>query len=79
MFRRNRQSTYLDSYNLSTRNMIKESLEGPIPIPLPPLSVTTISYYRRSIKPVFKTKVMEGQPFEPHMTYESLWLLAGID
>lgn len=69
MFKRARQSTYLDSYNSVTKNMIKESLEGLIPNPLPPVSVTTISYYRRSNRPVFKTKSGEGQPFEPHMTY----------
>lgn len=36
-----------------------------------------ISYYRRSNKPVFKTKANGESGHDPHMTFESLWCLAG--
>lgn len=61
------------------KDQITHSLTGPIPFSLPPPSVSTISFYRRSNQPVFKTKITENEPLEPHMTYESLWMLAGIE
>ncbi len=46
---------------------------------MPPLSPYTISYYRRSSKPIFRTRPVENAELNPHMTYESLFILAGIE
>jgi hypothetical protein len=70
---------YLDKYDEITRNAIILSINGPIPVELPPISTTTISYYRRSNQPIFKTRNGIEDKLDPHMTYESLWILAGIE
>ena len=54
-------------------------MENDVPIPLPPLSVTSISYYRRSQQPVFKVREEGEEMISFHMAYESLWMLAGIE
>ena len=54
-------------------------MEAPIPSPLPPLSVTTISFYRRSSTPIFSTRQKEDLELEGHMTYESLWILSNLE
>lgn len=74
--------SYLTDYDSSTRAILMESLTAPIPDPLPPLNLLTISYYRRSCRPVFLTKIGGEEEktcmLDPHMTYESLWILAGV-
>jgi hypothetical protein len=84
MFERSRQSaklSYLNSYDEDTKETILQSIEGPIPTVLLPASQavrSTISYYRRLMKPVFKTRLVPNGPFDPHMTHESLWSLASV-
>jgi hypothetical protein len=48
---------YLQFYSEPQRSAILASLTAPTPNPLPPLDVTTISYYRRLSKPVFQTRL----------------------
>ncbi|CAN5950149.1 unnamed protein product [Sphagnum jensenii] len=67
------QESYLVSFDLPTRNIILESMTGAIPNPLPPISTTTISYYRRSNQHVFLGE--ENGLTNPHLIYESLWML----
>ena len=50
------QLDYLQYYDEATRQQILNSMRGPIPDPLPPLSPTTISFYRRKSCPIFKTR-----------------------
>lgn len=83
MFQRNRKPQeeldYLSYYAVPIRDQIIFSLRAPIPDPLPPLSPETISFYRRKKIPVFRTKMGENQQLDAHMTYESLWILAGLE
>ena len=62
LFTRNRDSNYIKSYIPEMKDQITHSLTGPIPFSLPPISVSTISFYRRSNQPIFKTKINENEP-----------------
>ena len=84
MFERNRATTvlpsYLSHYDSQTRQILIDSLKEPIPDPLPPPSLFTISFYRRLGRPCYVTRLggKEGLK-DPHLTYESLWILAGLE
>ena len=60
VFEKNRASSglpsYLTQYDSDTRQILIESLTSPVPETLPPLSLLTISFYRRACKPAFLTK-----------------------
>lgn len=85
MFERSRRSTtdsYLTHYDEYTQRVIKESLTGPVPTQLPEYNNITrdnISYFRRSQKFVYKTRINDDDPHDFHMTFESLWGLAGVE
>ncbi len=87
MFEKNRASsknlTYLEYYDSQTRQILLDSLKVPIPDPLPPPSLFTISLYRRACKAAFLTQMIQGdgnnKQLDPHLTYESLWILAGVE
>jgi hypothetical protein len=70
---------YLKFYSPQQREAILHSLDAPIPAPLPPLAPDTISYYRRSNQPVYRTKSPESLQMDGHMVYESLWVLASVE
>lgn len=63
LFRQNKQTKefeefdYLQYYPEPIKQQIIASLTQPIPNPLPPLELTTISYYRRAQRPIFQTKI----------------------
>jgi len=63
-------------YPKDKRTAILTSLTANIPEPLPPLDVTTISYYRRANKAVFQTRVSNYSDLDPHLTHESLHMLS---
>ena len=67
---------YLQFYPEPQRTAILASLTAPPPDPLPPLDVTTISYYRRLSRPVFQTRLTGTVDLDPHLTHESLHLLS---
>ena len=67
---------YLQFYSKAHRADIIASLTAIIPEPLPPLDVTTISYYRRLNKAIFQTRVHGSSELDPHLTHESLHLLS---
>lgn len=67
---------YLKLYPQLQRRAIIASLTAPPPDPLPPLDVTTISYYRRLSRPVFQTRQPGSTELDPHLTHESLHLLS---
>lgn len=78
MFERNRTSntlSYLTYYDPHTRQIILESSKPPIPDPLPPPSLFTISYYRQANKLAYETRLQGQEELDPHMTYESLYIL----
>lgn len=85
LFQKNRHPStlsYLEHYDKETQELIKQSMEGPIPVSLPPvseLSLLNISYYRRSNANVFKTRQQADGPIDPHMAYESLFSLAAVE
>lgn len=58
------------------RAAILASLTAPPPEPLPPLDVSTISFYRRLSRPVFQTRLPGTTDLDPHLTHESLHLLS---
>lgn len=55
------QLDYLLYYHPQVREMILYSMQGPIPDPLPPLTLTTISFYRRKSQPVYATRHPESK------------------
>jgi hypothetical protein len=72
-FQRNRKGPeeldYLKHYSTEQRQAIILSLDGPIPSPLPPLAPHTISYYRRSSQPIFRTRIPPTLEIDGHMVY----------
>lgn len=63
------QLDYLAFYDPPTKEAILNSMQNPIPQPLPPLGVTTISFYRRSSQPLFMTRNPTSNELEGHLTY----------
>jgi hypothetical protein len=59
-FQRNRKSVeeldYLKYYSPQQREAVLRSLEAPMPTPIPQIAPDTISFYRRSNQPVYRTK-----------------------
>ena len=51
------QLDYLHFYSPEQRQLILSSMQAPIPSPLPELSPSSISFYRRSSTPVFCTRL----------------------
>jgi hypothetical protein len=47
-----------------------------IPEVLPPLDISSISYYRRSSKPIFQTRLHGLLDIDFHMAHESLHMLS---
>jgi hypothetical protein len=70
---------YLQYYPQELRTAILHSLTAPIPTPLPPFAIDTISFYRRADQPIYQTRVAGKTELDGHMTYESLSILAHID
>lgn len=73
MFEKNRQqsTTYLAAYDEAMQAAIKQSLIGAIPHEMPAfheICPSNIAYFRRSGKPVFKTKMEGATNHDPHMT-----------
>ena len=54
------QLDYLNYYSPEHRHIILNSMQAPIPSPLPQLSPSTISFYRRNSIPIFCTKSNES-------------------
>ena len=65
-------------YGPEEKQAILSSTRDPIPSPKPKLDRFTISFYRRSGVGLYRTRGREGN-VDPHMLYESLWMLAAIE
>ena len=63
------QLDFLVYYQPQTKNNILHSMQGPLPEPLPPLALETISFYRRNNRPIFSTRKAGSMELEGHMTY----------